>query len=89
MSPLLAWGDFHSRSRFARSTIPEENGGLLVVYALLTDFFSGNGHGSDGLVRSNRKPVVSFQSRFDKSRFDTNSRSEIAQNVLFTSSIII
>ena len=23
---FLAWGDFHTRSRFARSTIPEENG---------------------------------------------------------------
>ena len=28
----LAWGDFHARSRFARSTIPEEKWGLLVVY---------------------------------------------------------
>ena len=24
MSPFLAWGDFHARSRFARSTIPDE-----------------------------------------------------------------
>ena len=32
MSPFLAWGDFHARSRFARSTIPEEKWGLLVVY---------------------------------------------------------
>ena len=24
MSPFLAWGDFHARSRFTRSTIPEE-----------------------------------------------------------------
>ena len=31
-SPFLAWGDFHARSRFARSTIPRRNGGLLVVY---------------------------------------------------------
>ena len=29
---FLAWGDFHAPSRFARSTIPEENWGLLVVY---------------------------------------------------------
>ena len=29
---FLAWGDFHARSRFARSTIPEEKFGLLVVY---------------------------------------------------------
>ena len=29
---FLAWGDFHARSRFARSTIPEEKWGLLVVY---------------------------------------------------------
>ena len=28
----LGWGDFHSRSRFARSTIPEEKWGLLLVY---------------------------------------------------------
>ena len=24
VSPFLAWDDFHARSRFARSTIPEE-----------------------------------------------------------------
>ena len=24
VSPFLAWGDFHARSRFARSTFPEE-----------------------------------------------------------------
>ena len=29
---FLAWGDFHARSRFARSTILEEKWGLLVVY---------------------------------------------------------
>ena len=29
---FLAWGDFHTRSRFAHSTIPEEKWGLLVVY---------------------------------------------------------
>ena len=28
---FLAWGDFHARSRFAGSTIPEEKWGLLVV----------------------------------------------------------
>ena len=27
VSPLLAWGDFYARSRFARSTIPEEKWG--------------------------------------------------------------
>ena len=27
MSPFLAWGDFHARSRFAYSTIPEEKWG--------------------------------------------------------------
>ena len=27
MSPFLAWGDFHARSRFARSTIPWEKWG--------------------------------------------------------------
>ena len=30
---FLAWGNFHMRSRFARSTIPEEKWGLLVVLA--------------------------------------------------------
>ena len=27
VSPILAWGDFHARSRFTRSTIPEEKCG--------------------------------------------------------------
>ena len=27
VSPFLAWGNFHARSRFARSTIPEEKWG--------------------------------------------------------------
>ena len=27
VSPFLAWGDFHARSRFARSIIPEEKWG--------------------------------------------------------------
>ena len=27
VSPFLQWGDFHARSSFARSTIPEENWG--------------------------------------------------------------
>ena len=27
VSPFLTWGDFHARSRFARSTIPEEKWG--------------------------------------------------------------
>ena len=27
VSSFLAWGDFHARSRFARSTIPEEKWG--------------------------------------------------------------
>ena len=30
-----AWGDFHARSRFAYSTIPEGKWGLLVVYVFL------------------------------------------------------
>ena len=29
---FLAWGDFHARSRFVLSTIPEQKLGLLVVY---------------------------------------------------------
>ena len=31
---FLAWGDFHTRSRFARSTIPEEKWGLLLIYKI-------------------------------------------------------
>ena len=27
VSPFLAWNDFHARSRFARSTIPEDKWG--------------------------------------------------------------
>ena len=29
VSPFLAWGDFHARSRFARSTIPEGKWGTI------------------------------------------------------------
>ena len=28
MSSFLTWGDFHARSRFVRSTIPEEKWGI-------------------------------------------------------------
>ena len=38
MSPLLAWGEIHARSRFARSTIPEGKRGTtrsLVVKAFI------------------------------------------------------
>ena len=34
VSPLLALGDFHARSRFARFTISEEKWGLLIVYSI-------------------------------------------------------
>ena len=33
-----AWVDFHARSRFARSTIPEEKSGLLVVFSVSNIF---------------------------------------------------
>ena len=37
VSPFLAWGDFHARSRFARSTIPEEKWGTTrSLYAKIT-----------------------------------------------------
>ena len=37
VSPVLAWGDFHARSRVARSTIPEEKWGTTrsLKYGLL------------------------------------------------------
>ena len=37
VSPFLAWVDFHARSRFARSAIPEEKWGTTrsLVYVLL------------------------------------------------------
>ena len=35
---FLAWGDFHARLRVARSSIPEEKWGLLVVYGAATTF---------------------------------------------------
>ena len=40
MSPFLAWGDFHARSRFAPSTNPEEKWGTtrsLVIPAILSE----------------------------------------------------
>ena len=36
---FLAWGNFHARSRFARSTIPEENKGVLVCLLSGTESF--------------------------------------------------
>ena len=33
VSPFLAWGDFHARSRFACSTIPEEKWGTIIIYS--------------------------------------------------------
>ena len=34
VSPFLAWGDFHARSRFPRSTLPEEKWGT--THSLVT-----------------------------------------------------
>ena len=39
VSPFLAWVDFHARSRFARSTIPEEKWGTTRSLQLLCSFF--------------------------------------------------
>ena len=41
VSPFLAWGDFHARSRFARSTIPEEKWGTTRSLFLLSPFVYG------------------------------------------------
>ena len=41
MSPFLAWGDFHARSRFARSTIPEEKWGTTSSLARLAALANG------------------------------------------------
>ena len=37
VEPRRAWDDFHTRSLFARSSIPEQKWGLLVVY--ISDIF--------------------------------------------------
>ena len=41
VSPFLAWGGFHARSRFARSTIPEEKSGTTrsLPYASLNSLY--------------------------------------------------
>ena len=44
MSPFLEWGDFHMHSCFTRSTIPEENGGLLVVKNMPSNLPEGCTH---------------------------------------------
>ena len=41
MSPFLAWGDFHVRSRFARSTVPEEKWGTTRSVNSGCPFYSG------------------------------------------------
>ena len=45
VSPFLAWGDFHARSRFARSTIPEEKWGPFLAW--------GDFHARSRFARSN------------------------------------
>ena len=62
LSPFLAWGDFHARSRFARSTIPEEKWGLLVVYFVIrTKYINWSRNLRKLLVGSNvPKSIVSF-----------------------------
>ena len=35
VSRFLAWGDFHVRSLFVRSSLSEEKWGLLVVYPII------------------------------------------------------
>ena len=39
--PFLTWGDFHTCSCFARSAIPEEKWGLLIVYTSSGRFKGG------------------------------------------------
>ena len=43
VSPFLAWGDFHARSRFARVSLAllslRKNGGLLVVYSSISRIY--------------------------------------------------
>ena len=46
VSPFLAWGDFHARSRFARSTIPEENGGTNRSLLRASVWFKNKGGGA-------------------------------------------
>ena len=54
MSPFLAWGDFHVRSRFARSTIPEEKWGTTSSLARLAALANGQ----DGPRRRKRALVT-------------------------------
>ena len=44
VSPFLAWGDFHARSRFARSTIPEEKWGTTRSLARFSVFANRSLH---------------------------------------------
>ena len=74
MSPFLAWGDFHARSRFARSTILEEEWGTTrsLFWFLLCHFdfelvafdFSNNNFDFQSLSRliSNEFDAFDFQS---------------------------
>ena len=61
VSPFLAWGDFHARSRFARSAIHEEKWGTTRSLA------TGRQKGEDGktLVRDKRDRAII-------ARFDAN-----------------
>ena len=60
--PRLAWDDFHARSRFARSTIPEEKWRLLVVY--ISDIFhkfDSSIHTSTAKRRSQKSPLQTVE----------------------------
>ena len=52
--PRLAWGVFHARSRFVRSSLSEEKWGLFVVYPIID---SGHKRGpSQNLKEINTHP---------------------------------
>ena len=72
MSPFLAWVDFHARSRFARSTIPEEKWGTTRSLSRMGDLAVLNGHKR----RTNSVSITTqefvFRNKNRKRRFGTS-----------------
>ena len=81
VSPFLAWGDFHARSRFTRSTIPEEKWGT--TRSLVLTFLQ-----LPKLTWIGKFPIVSSKSIITRLSEGTETLTRLAVDVYSTSSII-
>ena len=81
VSPVLAWGNFHARSRFARSTIPEEKWGT--TRSLPPQTFLGVGHAF--LPHVGKERVTHAQECLRGRLCSRRSRAQLRQGVVLLS----